>query len=526
MTMGSRQLPVFVSALLRTEAYEHKTEKIQLLETHISWVILTGPYAYKIKKSIDLGFLDFSTVEKRHYYCSEELRLNSRLAPSIYLEVVPVRGPEAVASFAGSGDIIEYAVKMVQFPQALQLDRMLDTGMLVKEHMDNIAGTVAEFHQLTNIASDEDYFGDPERILKPVKENFLQIRTMNPGTVTLEQLKVLEGWSLDTFKAMKPMLLQRKKEGFIRECHGDLHLRNLVFIEDKANAFDCIEFDPELRWIDTISDIAFLIMDLQDRGQTDFAQQFLNTYLQKTGDYPGIKLLRFYLVYRALVRAKVEAISASQHEKNSTAWKKAIAAFHDYLQLASSYLNIAKPMLIITHGMSASGKTTLTQPLVEKLAAIRIRSDVERKRLFSIDFDTDSHADFNKGIYTAGASQQTYQYLTELAEQVLDADHSVIIDAACLKYEQRQIFEGLAIKKSVPFLVIEFTARAATLRERINSREKEMSDADQSVLEQQLENFIPIRPDERSHVLTINTESTNDVDTLAEKVLDYYKQNT
>ncbi len=513
--MNNRSLPNVIASLLKPEVYDHNTENIRLVETHISWVILTGPFAYKIKKTIDLKFLNFSTLEKRHHYCNEELRLNGRLASAIYLDVVAIRGPAKFASLSGSGEIIEYAIKMNQFPQQAQLDRMLESERLKPEHIDMIASAIADFHQQTEVADQNDSYGKPEQILKPVNENFHQIRLLRTDSSNLEVLKQLENWSFRTFENIKTLMSQRKKDGFVRECHGDLHLRNLVFIDHKVNAFDCIEFDPQLRWIDIISDIAFLIMDLQNRHEAIYANRLLNLYLEKTGAYAAIKLLSFYCVYRALVRAKVEAITASQNEDIAS------TAFNDYLRLASSYLKTYKPMLIITHGMSASGKTTLTLPLLERLPAIRIRSDVERKRLFAIDSATDSHAAYNAGIYSSKATQQIYQHLNELAKNVLDAGYSVIIDAAFLKSEQRQIFKTLANSLSIKFLIIEFAACADTLQERINNREKEMSDADQMVLEKQLHNFIPLSEKERSNVITIDTESPADVDTLNDRVIAY-----
>jgi uncharacterized protein len=525
MNVNDSNLPEYISSLLHSDVYDHVVENIELIETHISWVILTGPYAYKIKKPVNLGFLDFSTLEKRHFYCKEELRLNSRLAPSIYLDVVSITGSDQQAVFSGKGNIIEYAIKMVQFPQEVQMDNMLSTDQLQAEHIDALAKTIAEFHQQTDIANVNDSYGELEKIYKPVKENFIQLQQLITENKAIAKLSELEGWSQSTFDQLKPILAQRKRDGFIRECHGDLHLRNLVFINEKPVAFDCIEFNPELRWIDTISDVAFLIMDLQDRQQQDFALRFLNEYLEKTGDYAATQILRFYLVYRAMVRAKVEAISGSQMAINAPEQHEANIAFHDYLELAQSYLQITKPMLIINCGMSASGKTTLTQPLVEKLAAIRIRSDVERKRLFKLPAETDSSDAFNTGIYSPEASKQTYHHLAELAELILNVDYPVIIDAACLKYDQRELFHQLAIKKNVPFVILEFKAQPDTLRQRISGRNKGASDADRSVLEHQFLNWKPLQKNEQPNVIIVDTESSIDFDSLVTKIAAHYKEN-
>lgn len=519
MNNNTKQLPKYISSLLHADVYDHAIEHIQLLETHISWVILTGHYAYKIKKPVNFGFLDFSTLEKRHFYCNEELRLNSRLASAIYLEVIPITGSKEHPTFAGSGEIIDYAIKMVEFPQDMQLDRMLDASMLQQKHIETLAAMVAEFHQQTAVANKDINYGSPEQIYRPIKENFIQLQKLLNDDTASAQLNALETWSQATFKRLKPIFAQRKDDGFIRECHGDLHLRNLVFINEKPVAFDCIEFDPGLRWIDSISDLAFLVMDLQSRQQAGFAQRLLNTYLEKTGDYAATQVLGFYLMYRAIVRAKVEAIRASQMTNDPKEQDKAKKACSGYLNLAQSYLQENKPALIITCGMSASGKSTQTQPLIEKLAAIRIRSDVERKRLFKLADKTNSSEAFIKGIYTCAATQKTYQHLSELAEQLLNSGYSVIIDATCLKYEQRQLFRQFAARNAVPFIIVQFTAQPSTLRQRINNREKEISDADQSILEQQLLNWQALRKNELPEVISIDTESSIEVDSLINKIV-------
>ncbi len=522
---NGRQLPGYISSLLHPDAYDHPVENIQLIETHISWVILTGPFAYKIKKPVNLGFLDFSTLEKRQFYCNEELRLNARFAPAIYLDVVPINGSEEQAVFSGSDKVIDYAVKMVQFPQQTQLDRMLAAGRLEAKQIDALADMVAEFHQHTDVASKNAGYGKPEKVFKPVTENFLLLQQLVTDDQAITRLTTLQSWSQSAFDTLKPVIEQRRLDGFIRECHGDLHLRNLVFINEKPVAFDCIEFDPELRWIDTISDVAFLMMDLQDRHQADFAQRFLNHYLERTGDYAALQILRFYLVYHAMVRAKVDAIRASQTGIDVAAQKEAQRASHSYLELAQTYLQKSKPMLIITCGMSASGKTTITQPLVEKLAAIRIRSDVERKRLFNLASDNDSSAAINAGIYSAEATHQTYHHLADLAELVLNAAYPVIIDAACLKYQQRELFRHLAVNNNVPFVILEFTARPDTLRQRITTRTKGASDADQTILEHQLLSWQPLHRDEQSNVITIDTESSTKIGSLVTKIASHYKGN-
>ena len=518
MNTNNEELPELIRSLLRPDVYDHPVTDIQLIETHISWVILTGKYAYKIKKPINLGFLDFSTLEKRLFCCNEELRLNSRMAAAIYLEVVPISGSRELPLLHGTGDAIEYAVKMVQFPQQAQLDNMLANGELGKPHMDAIAQLVAEFHQSTDVAADDSDYGDPEHVYQPVAENFTQIRQHLHTSRYDDQLAGLEHWGKAEFNSLRPLLEQRKHDGFIRECHGDMHLRNLVWFNGQPLAFDCLEFNPALRWIDTLSEVAFLVMDLQDRKQPQLAQRFLNSYLEQSGDYQGMRVFYFYLAYRALVRAKVDAIRAGQQSITDAERRKAEEEFYAYLNLALSYTRRRKPKLIITRGMSASGKSTLTQPLLELMGAIRLRSDVERKRLFGIGPGMESTAEIDKGIYTVEAGVKTYEKLRLLAQALLEAGITVIVDAAFLKYEQRQLFRELAHQQQVPFIIAEFTASADTLRRRISARTHDVSDADLSVLEHQLASWQPVDESELTSLIKIDTETEFDAADLLEEI--------
>jgi aminoglycoside phosphotransferase family enzyme len=444
MVKAAEQKFIVITALMDPGLYHHPVEELQLIETHISWVILTGPYVYKIKKPVNLGFLDFSTLEKRRFYCEEELRLNQRLAPEIYLAVVPITGTTEQPQIAGRGEAIEYAVKMVQFPQRAQLDRVLSRDGLEPQYMDVLASLVADFHQRIEVAGADSEYGDPEHVYQPVAENFAQIRERISKEKYRKLVDDIEQWSKSAFASLRSVLQQRKSAGFIRECHGDMHLRNIAWVNDQPVIFDCIEFNPNLRWIDVISEVAFLVMDLQDRQQAQLAQRFLNSYLEYSGDYAGVRVLCFYLVYRAMVRAKVEAIRAQQKGISKKEQTEAETGFFTYLELAQHYTRIDAPRLLITHGLSASGKSTLTQPLLEYLPAIRIRSDVERKRLFGIKADENRQADNKEGIYTPEATQTTYKKLIKLAEEIIDAGYSVIVDATFLKQDQRQPFQQLA----------------------------------------------------------------------------------
>ncbi|MCP5246036.1 MAG: AAA family ATPase [Burkholderiales bacterium] len=517
------QQPELIQSLLRANVYDHPVKKIRLIETHISWVILTGDYAYKIKKPCNLGFLDFSTLEKRLFYCKEELRLNSRLAAPIYLGIVKITGSPKHPAIQETGDAIEYAIKLIQFPQQAQLDNMLTDGKLENRHIDAFAHLIARFHKNAEIAHPDTCFGNLEHVYQPVERVFSTIRDCPDARQYDRQLSRLKEWSQSFFEISKPLFGQRKCEGYIRECHGDMHLRNLLWLNNQPLAFDCLEFDPDLRWIDTLSEVAFLIMDLQNRRQPKLAQRFLNSYLELCGDYSGLGIFRFYLVYRALVRAMVDIIRAGQPGVSVAEKQEAVTEFYTYIKLALFYIHSKKPVLIITHGLSGSGKSTLSLPLLEQIGAIRIRSDVERKRMFGLFDGLNSTADTQRNVDGGGVSQEiysveanikTYKKLKALADAVLDSGFPVIVDAAFLKYEERHAFLKLARDRQTPFIILKYTASANTLRQRISARKCDVSDADIAVLEHQLATFEPLRCDELPYQITIDTEKESNIEKL------------
>jgi len=513
-----------VAILLSPGNFDHPVDDIQLLETHISWVILTGNYVYKIKKPVNFGFLDFSSLDQRKHFCEEELRLNRRLAADIYLDVVPIYGSPAEPHFTAEGEIIDYAVKMRQFPQEAQLDRLLQAKAFTSKHLDAIADAVADFHMTIEKADAQSPYGEPERVWQPVEENFAQIRERESDTAILQQLQTLADWSRSSFEHLRPVLSQRKQDGFVRECHGDLHLRNIAWFEDHPVIFDCIEFNPNLRWVDVISDLAFLFMDLIDRGQAAMAYRMLDRYLSRTGDYSGVAVLPFYVVYRAMVRAKVDRIRLSQPDITATEHEQGLKEFAGYIQLANSFVHRATPVLILTWGLSGSGKTTVTDKLIPALGAIRLRSDVERKRLAGLDAMTRAGSGVDSGIYTPEMSECTYTYLLQQARSILAAGFAVIVDAAFLDAARRAPFAKLAEQMHLPFVILQCEASEVCLRERIRARQHDASDADLAVLEHQLHELTPITGNEMAHVIHVNTELDTDVTALINQIMGHAQE--
>ncbi|HEB63050.1 MAG TPA: aminoglycoside phosphotransferase [Gammaproteobacteria bacterium] len=487
-----------IKSLQNPVIYDHPIEKFEVIETHSAWVLLTGPYAYKIKKPVNFGFLDFSTLEKRLHYCKEELRLNQRLAPELYIGLITITGRENTPQLNHGSNVIEYAVKMVQFRQEDQLDQVLTRqGGLPIHYIGKLAKQLAGFHQSIPGTDTKTSFGSPELVKQPVKENFEQIRPLLTSQQDLSLLKTLESWSSKQFKKQVTHIKNRKINGHIRECHGDMHLANIALINDEIVFFDCLEFNANLRWIDTISETAFLFMDFDDRKQSRLANCLINTYLEACGDYQGLTLFRFYLVYRAIVRAKVATLRAAQTTATPNERIAAQSQCREYLALARQYTVNNPTPIIITYGLSGSGKSTLSQLLLENYRAIRIRSDVERKRLFKHD------------LYSSSTSQKTYKHLEKQTRTIIDSGFPAIIDAAFLKQSQREQFYLLAKQLKVPFIILHTNAPTKQLEQWIESRSKDpdnVSDADHSVLKQQITSIEPLNEQEKPHTVTVHTE--------------------
>jgi len=500
-------MEAILEALIRPDAYPHPTEAITVVETHISWVLLTGTWAYKIKKPVNLGFLDFSTLEKRAYFCHEELRLNRRLAPELYLDVVPVTRSQEALRIGGSGTAIEYAVKMTQFDRAFELDRLLAGNRLNAEHIDSIIGTVAAFHRTIPHADPDSEYGRPEKLILPLLENFRHTAEIVKNNVEQQLLEKLERWVEKEHLRLTPRFLDRKTAGFIRHCHGDMHTGNMVWQNKQVVIFDCIEFSQALSMIDVVSDIAFLFMDLEHSGHRKLAWRFLNGYLSTTGDYESLSLLCFYSLYRATVRAKVTAIRFEQETNEKR--RHAIREEHlSYVRHAFHYTLPGTAHLVITCGVSGSGKSTHAVPLASELQAVHIRSDIERKRLAGIGANTSSRKSSGMDIYTTLFTEKTYQRLEDIAAAALEEGFPVLVDATFLEKDERMRFRKLAGQSDCPFTILHFYADEALLRERVTKRFREGSDvseADETVLLMQLAASQPLSEEECMDTIEIDT---------------------
>ncbi len=506
-----------IAALQNPALYPHPVEGFQVIETHISWVILTGPFAYKVKKPVNFGFLDFTGLESRAHFCAEELRLNQRLTEDLYLEVLPVTGSVEAPQLGGEGAAIEYVLKMRQFPQTGLLSTLQANGELTTQHIDAMAEQIARFHLSAPKVPTEHDAGTPDSVMAPVAQNFEQILPFLSDKNDLLQLEALKAWAESSFERLKPLFAERKAAGFTRECHGDIHLGNATVIDGNVVIFDCIEFNEPFRFTDVWADTGFLAMDLEDRGLKSLARRFISQYLELTGDYQGLEVLNFYKAYRALVRAKVALFSMPA---DATAVQRAttLRQYRNYANLAESYSTIPSRFMAITHGVSAVGKSHVAMRLVEALGAIRLRSDVERKRLFG---EQTVANDVQAGIYSADASTATYARLHEIAEVILHAGFPVVIDATYLKREQRDNAAKIAEATGTPFLILDCNAPQAVIESWLAMRQadqKDPSDATLAVIEAQQANREALTPEEILRSKRVQTNESGTLDTVVAQI--------
>ena len=505
-----------IDSLMNPAAFPHPVSSVELIETHISWVILTDDTVYKIKKPIVLDFLDFGDLERRKFYCEEEIRLNQPWAPDIYLDVVPICRDNGQPRLEGSGTPIEYAVKMRRFDQSMRLDAQLERDALTAADMKELGRNIAARHTAAKIIDTSQRDAVVARTKEFMWDNFKAL----DGFVDDAELTLLRDWTEQELQELEPLLWQRFDDGYVRDCHGDLHLANLVRLPDGITTFDCIEFSSDLRHIDVACDIAFLIMDLVERRRHDLAACFLNRYLECTGDYDSMRLFSLYFVYRCLVRAKVAAIRGAERISDEDRVTDQ-ADVCRYCEMAKRQIAHRVPVLVIMCGFSGSGKTRVSGQLMAAMPAIRIRSDLERKRLFGLSEIEDSASDVDSGIYTRDASRRVYRYLCDTARTMLNARHNLILDAAFLRAADRAMAVAVALECDAPCVLLEVTAPIEVLKERVRRRARlavDASEADLEILERQLATADPLTDDERAIAITCANVGEIDIVDLAARI--------
>ena len=488
-------LPPIIEQMLLPEFYEHPvTEPIQLLQTHISFVLLTGDYAYKVKKPMNFGFLDFSTLEKRKYFCEEELRLNRRLAPELYLSVLPIIETDGKYHFdqtnteISTGSPVEYAIAMPEFCQDDLLIEMFASGRLTVDHVKQIGEQLAAFHQRAETNDHINSFGTMAAVRAVANDNYASTAKYIGIAQTELQFAQTRAYTEQFFVENAALFSDRIAKGKVRECHGDMHLKNICLYQDKIQIFDCIEFNEPFRNSDVLYDAAFLLMDLQFRGRSDLANIFLNTYLENTGDYAGCVLLPLHCSMRAYIRAKVTSFLLD--DPNIPADVKAIAQAEAaaYYKLAWEYTQPKQGKLILMSGVSGSGKSTTAKAIASEQDAIYLRSDAIRKQLVGIDLMQRGGDD----IYTPEMTVKTYTRLAELGSLLASKGFTVILDAKYDRISLRSQAIAAAQAHNIPVEIIYCNAPVEVLQQRLRDRSQsnnDIADATVELLASQQANF-------------------------------------
>lgn len=486
-----------LAALAAPAAYPHPVDRIDHFHTHISEVFVAGDRAYKLKRPLDLGFTDFSTLDKRRRACLDEVRLNRRLAPDIYLGVVPICADgdryRIVPEGCPNGAPVEYAVAMRRMPEDGMLDRLAARGGLRRDHVVDVARQVAGFHARADHGPDIARYGRREAVAAPMRENFAQTKKYVGVSLDAGQFARLRDHTERFLDEHASLFEARIAAGRIVDGHGDLHLRNICLVDGHAVIFDCIEFNQALRAGDAINDIAFLTMDLDDRNLSTLGNVFLNAYLERSGDYAGLPLLDFYQIYRAYVRGKVTSFLLDEPQDDMLRGERLREA-RGYFDLAERYLTPGAPTLLITCGLSGSGKTTVARAAAERLGAVTVRSDVVRKQLAGVPLAPAPAQAFGAGIYTPEMSARTYLALLAHARDILTAGRSAILDASYSTRAERAAAAALARELGVPFVVLHCQAERAELQRRLDARQSaghDVSDATRTVLDEQIKRFEP-----------------------------------
>jgi hypothetical protein len=469
-------LPELVKALLEPKAYPEVTKRIELIQTQMSFVFLTDDYVYKVKKPVNLGYLDYTTLGKRHFYCQREVELNRRLCPEVYLGVVPITRDRGAIWVAGKGKIIEHAVKMRRLPQEAMMDVLLAKNQVSPEMLTRVAQKLVAFHQKAKTNANISAFGDINAITQNAEENFTQTEKYIGKTISKEKYQRIKRYTEGFIKKNTPLFRKRIKEGKIRDCHGDLHAAHICFTNGIC-IYDCIEFNDRFRYCDVASEVAFLAMDLDHYGRADLARSFVSAYLAESRDTELRKLLNFYQCYRAYVRGKVESFKLDDPYIAPAEKRHTLEIASSYFDLANSYIR-SRPVLFITTGLVGTGKTFLAQALAKRLGLVVISSDVTRKKLASIPITEHRFEEFDTGIYSPEFSRKTYDKIFSEAKAILSDGGSVILDASFIKAEERLKAKGLAEEMDADFLIIECTLDEESIKQRLAQRREQETTSD------------------------------------------------
>jgi uncharacterized protein len=509
-------LPELIQQMLLPEFYPHPvTIPIELIQTHASIVLLTGDFAYKLKKPVNFGFLDYSTVINRKHFCEEEIRLNQRGAKELYLAVLPISKQGHQYQFSDRGEIVDYAVKMVQFSQSALLSNMFESGQITTDDIAETGRVVAHFHAEAQTSEYISSFGTVAKIRQSIDNNYRQTEKYIGRSQTQQQYTETKAYTDRFLLEYEQLFLDRIAGGFIRECHGDLHLRNICRWQTKILLFDCIEFNEPFRFVDTIYDVAFAVMDLEARGRKDLANRFLNTYVEQTGDWAGLQVLPMYLSRQAYVRAKVTSFLLDDVGISSADRAAAAETAGNYYHQAWSYTQSKQGRLIVLSGLSGSGKSTLGKQIATSLGGVQIRSDAVRKHLGGISLLTKG----DDSLYTPEMTARTYQEVLLLGAKLTAQGWTVILDAKYDRQSLRTAVINLAQSEGIQLDIIYCNVPESVLFDRLAQRTGDIADATVDLLASQQAVWEDFSPIEAEYVTRIDTTEDSLVQPLLEKLV-------
>lgn len=507
-----------LKSLLKPSAYPEPTTTISLVQTHVSFIFITDHFVYKIKKPVDFGFLNFKTIDRRRFYCNEEVRLNRRLCPDMYLGVIELRKSSDVIAFHGNGEIIDYAVKMRRLPKDRMLDQLVANNNVGETELRNVAKTIARFHHETPTSESVAEYGSIEKISANWHENFIQMERFT--TILSDNDRLYMQNFVEKYISMnKNIFMERMEQGCIRECNGDIHLENICIEDKKVHIFDCIEFNDRFRFCDTAADIAFLYMDLEYNRRKDLAEIIIDEYLKESNDKSLLAVIHFYTIYRAFVRGKVDSfqlddINISDKQKNDAA-ERAIR----YFRLAKGYMERLKMVqtLFITTGLMGSGKSSLAEELSFALGIPVYNSDMVRKQLNGISNTTKVTVPFGEDIYSKDKTQRVYQELFSLARLGIKKGTSIIIDASFPDAQLRANAGEIATQFGIPIVILHTSCKPSELKRRLQNRALLPSVSDGRI--ELLKHHQAIyEPPEEKEGMVINLDSKQPVDKLLERI--------
>jgi hypothetical protein len=470
--------------LLAPEAYAALlpgARRVDLIETHSSWVFLVGEDVFKVKKPVDLGFLDFSTLEKRKTACDAEVRLNARLADGIYLGVVPLRRqPSGQVHVAGDGEIVDYAVHMKRLPDEPRADTLVRAGTLTPAMVDDIAVRLARFHAGCRVDGETRAFGTPAAIERNVEENFAQAGELLPTYLAADQAQELMRWQRAFLRGHAALFEQRAAEGRVRDGHGDLRLEHVYFRDEGVTVLDCIEFSDRFRFADVASDVAFLSMDLTAEGRTDLAERLLATYARESQDFDIYAVIDFYESYRAFVRGKISAMQAGDPSLSEVERKRAEADARRYflLALSADRRSLLLPVLVAVGGVIASGKSTIAAFIGDEMSAPVVDADRTRKGMLGVAATEKLSDGAWQGAYDPSFTEAVYKEVWRRAGVVLCSGRPVVVDASFRAVSMRRDVRELAILHNAPFRFVECRTTPEVCRARLELRERTASVSD------------------------------------------------